>query len=152
MMRSGAAEAIRREFVTNNYQCIFPGDAEGYGHFEALWDSIIKRFFTDPGFPISDSTPMQVGGLGGYTVINNGDGTATFIVVNERGAESFFNIANIPWDYTWNKLGADLHIGNAWWQTGPGSTITQVFEPHRLCWRLQLLRGWSHDNIKEVSS
>jgi hypothetical protein len=58
------------------------------------------------------STAAQVGGFAGASIVNNGDGTATFSVHNEAGARSFFYHA----------------IGNREGTTGPFRTIIQDFK------------------------
>jgi hypothetical protein len=58
-------------------------------------------------------TSFQVGGFGGASARNNGNGTVTFIIPNQAGANSFF-----------------YHVlPNAPWSRGPMRTVNQTF-----CW------------------
>jgi hypothetical protein len=56
-----------------------------YGTGEAYWDSTLNPLTAD-----LSSTAAQVGGFAGASVINNGNGTATYTITNVAGTHSFF--------------------------------------------------------------
>ena len=77
-----------------------------YGTFRAYWDTAANPLTADWG-----STAFEVGGFAGGSVINNGNGTATYSFPNVSGTHSFF-----------------LHsVPNRQSPTGPMSNITQHF-------------------------
>jgi RHS repeat-associated protein len=77
MMRSGNAEAMRDAFYANNAQTTrnIP-----YGTGRAFVETVGTL----------NSTAFQVGGTVGSSVVNNGDGTATFNIMNVAGTKSFY--------------------------------------------------------------
>jgi RHS repeat-associated protein len=78
-----------------------------YGTFEAYWDTVANPFTAD-----WSNTAAEVGGFGGASIINNGNGTATFTIPNTSGTNSFF-----------------LHaVPNRQSPTGPMSNIYQTFQ------------------------
>ena len=98
MMNSKGAEKIRDRFYKNGCKSFTNGS---YGTWQAFKDTISD----------TDDTAFEVGGFGGATVTNNGNGTATFNIPNTSGAHSFF-----------------YHIvPNRKSKTGPMSNIKQNF-------------------------
>lgn len=80
MRNSPGATKLRNEFYANGRKDLKAGS---YGTFRAAWE-------TGPCAPTHwDKAEAQVGGFGGATVKNNGDGTATFTIINEAGLRSF---------------------------------------------------------------
>ena len=78
-----------------------------YGTGQAYWDTLGNPFTADPF-----STAAQVGGFGGASATNNGNGTVTFNISNVAGTKSFF-----------------YHIlPNRSSPTGPMSNIVQNFQ------------------------
>jgi len=102
MMNSPAAAAMRSQFQSNGGQ-----DTNGinYATGQAAEDTL-----PNPGK--WSSTALQVGGFAGASVINNGNGTATFTIPYDAGAHSFF------YHLTPNRSG----------DTGPLRTIQQTFQ------------------------
>jgi hypothetical protein len=77
---SPGVNALRDRFYRGGCKSFNNG---GYGTGIAGWE-------TGPQWPGHwDNTAMQVGGFWGASVINNGDGTATFTVPNTAGLHSF---------------------------------------------------------------
>jgi RHS repeat-associated protein len=102
MMASPAAAAMRSQFQSNGCQS---QTGLGYGTGQAAEDTLLN-----PGE--WSSTALQVGGFAGASVINNGNGTATFTIPNDAGAHSFlYHLAP-------NREG----------DTGPMRTIQQTFQ------------------------
>jgi len=56
-----------------------------YGTFEAYWDTTINPFTADWA-----STAFELGGFEGGSVVNNGNGTATYSFPNVSGTHSFW--------------------------------------------------------------
>ncbi len=86
-----------------------PLEGHKFGHdtIDAYWETIANPFISN-----WKSTAMQVGGYGGATITNNGDGTMTIRITNVAGAKSFFYhlLPNLPG------------------KTGPMHNVEQVFE------------------------
>jgi RHS repeat-associated protein len=82
MMISPGVQAIRDQFYKGNCQTI---NSIGYDTYRAYWDT-----WWNPGTADWSSTALQVGGFGGASIVNNGNGTATFTIPNTAGAHSFF--------------------------------------------------------------
>ena len=101
MMNSPAAAAMRSQFQSNGCHNL---TGLGYGTFQAAEDTVLNP-------EEWSSTALQVGGFAGAKVINNGNGTATFIIPNDAGTHSFF-CHLVP-----NRKG----------HTGPLRTIQQTF-------------------------
>jgi RHS repeat-associated protein len=80
---SPGAEAARNAFYRAHCRTI--RKRIGYGTAQAYWDTI-----ADPLTADWSSTAAQVGGFGGASAINNGDGTVTYIIPNVAGTHSFF--------------------------------------------------------------
>ena len=102
MRNSSAASVMRVQFTAANQQNV----RVDYGTGQAFVDTIANPFTAN-----WKSTAMQVGGFGGATVKNNGDGTATFSIVNVAGTKSFFYHA----------------APNNTNSTGPMHNVTQTF-------------------------
>ena len=81
MKQSPGADVMRDRFYGNGAQTT---RNISYGTGVAYWDTIV----TNP--KNWSSTALQVGGFGGASVVNNGDGTATFTIINVAGTKSFF--------------------------------------------------------------
>jgi len=80
MMGSPGAAVMRTQFYAAGGQNV----TVNYGTGQAAWDTIVTN-------PLNwSSTALQVGGFGGATVVNNGNGSATFTIVNVAGTHSFF--------------------------------------------------------------
>ena len=79
---SPGIDSLRRRFEAEGCKTIENGE---YGTFEAFWDTVLNPRTND-----WSSTATQVGGFARAKVVNNGNGTATFIVRNIAGANSFF--------------------------------------------------------------
>jgi len=116
MENSPGAGKIRETFYRGNCRTIKKRLA--YGTVPAYWDTIANPFTAD-----LSSTATQVGGFAGGSGINNGNGTATFIIPNVAGTHSFF-----------------LHlVPDRTSPTGPMSNIYQTFtwtepiDPGRNC-------------------
>ena len=78
-----------------------------YGTFEAYWDTVVNPFTAD-----WSNTATEVGGFGGASITNNGNGTATYTIPNTSGTYSFF-----------------LHlVPDRSSPTGPMSNIYQTFK------------------------
>jgi len=77
MMASANAAVMRDQFYANNFQSQFN---VGYDSDDAFFDTITNPY----------STAFQVGGTAGSSVVNNGNGTATFTINNVAGTKSFF--------------------------------------------------------------
>ncbi len=103
MRNSIAAEIMRDQYRQKGCQGLA---GFSYGTFQAYWNTLGNPFTADP-----TSTAFQVGGFAGASVVNNGNGTATFNIKNVAGAHSFFYhaVPNVPWN------------------NGPMRNITQVF-------------------------
>jgi hypothetical protein len=88
-------------FINNNCN-----DAKAdFGTFQAAVDTILN--------PLQwGSTALQVGGFGGATAKNNGNGTVTFTIPNVAGAHSFFYHA----------------VNDRTSATGPFRSIDQTFQ------------------------
>ncbi|MGB6132642.1 MAG: RHS repeat-associated core domain-containing protein, partial [Acidobacteriaceae bacterium] len=56
-----------------------------YGTFEAYWDTTVNPLSAD-----WSNTAAEVGGFGGASIVNNGNGTATYTIPNTSGTHSFF--------------------------------------------------------------
>jgi hypothetical protein len=93
---------MRARFYGNNGQTT---RNISYGSGQAAWDTI----FTNP--LNWSSTALQVGGFGGASVVNNGDGTTSFMLPNVAGTKSFFY-----------HMVPDLSS-----PTGPMHNVTQTF-------------------------
>jgi RHS repeat-associated protein len=102
MKASPAATAMRSQFQSNGCRSL---TGLGYGTGQAAEDTLFN-----PGE--WSSTALQVGGFAGASVINNGNGTATFTIPNDAGTHSFFYHL-VP-----NRQG----------HTGPLRTIQQTFK------------------------
>jgi len=106
MMRSPGATKIRNAFYAGGGKGFSGGEEGSYGTWQAAWDA-------GPFAPLHwDQTEFQVGGFGGASAVNNGDGTVTFKIPNEAGSRSFLYHA-VP-----NRTGT----------IGPLRTITQEFQ------------------------
>jgi hypothetical protein len=81
MRQSPAAAVMRKQFTAAGEQNVRVDYATG----RAFVDTI-----ANPNTANWSSTAMQVGGFAGATVRNNGDGTASFSIINVAGANSFF--------------------------------------------------------------
>jgi RHS repeat-associated protein len=92
MRTSEAAEMMRDLFNHNGCRDTLKIN---YGTLRAYWDTA-----TNPSTADLSSTAFQVGGFAGASVVNNGNGTATFNVRNVAGAHSFFYhiVPDVPWD------------------------------------------------------
>jgi len=103
MRNSTAAAMMRDKFQRKGCRNL---TGVSYNSFQAYWDTIGNPFTADP-----TSTAFQVGGFAGASVVNNGNGTATYTIRNVAGAHSFFyhTVPNVPWS------------------NGPMRNITQVF-------------------------
>lgn len=78
-----------------------------YDTYEAYWDTTVNPFTAD-----WSSTAAEVGGFAGASIVNNGNGTATFTIPNTSGTHSFF-----------------LHlVPDRKSPTGPMSNIYQTFQ------------------------
>ena len=103
MRTSPGVNALRRRFYSGGRRNITNGSF-------STWDA-----GTQCG-PLNSeywgTTEFQVGGFGGAQVINNGDGTVTFIIPNDAGASSFF------YNFVHNRKSP----------SGPFRTIRQRFE------------------------
>ena len=78
-----------------------------YGTAQAYWDTVANPFTAD-----WSNTAAEVGGFGGASIINNGNGTATYTIPNTSGTYSFF-----------------LHlVPDRKSPTGPMSNIYQTFQ------------------------
>jgi len=104
MKASVAAQKMRAAFV--GVGCKDRRDF-AYGTYEAAWDTILSPWTRD-----LSSTATQVGGFAGASIVKNPNGTITFTIPNEAGAQSFFY----------------HRVPNAPWQNGPLRTIRQTFE------------------------
>ena len=82
MMNSLGAQLMRDEFYDRGGAS--PSNSE-YGSFAAYWDTIFNPATRD-----WTTTCMQVGAYDSATVVDNGDGTITFTIVNTAGMESFW--------------------------------------------------------------
>ena len=102
MRKSRAADVMRGQFAAASQQNV----RVNYSTSQAFIDTIANPFTNNLA-----STAMQVGGFGGATVKSNGDGTATFKIVNVAGAKSFFYHA----------------VPNRTNPTGPMHNVTQTF-------------------------
>ena len=99
MAQGAGAEGLRDEFYNNGCNNV---DHFNYGTFEAYADTVF----------LPNTTPFQVGGFGGATAVDNGDGTVTYTINNTAGTYSFF-----------------LHLPpNRSSPTGPMSNIYQTFQ------------------------
>jgi len=98
MSQGSGAEVLRNLFYQGNCK---NRNAVAYSTFHAFRDTIYLPW----------DTTFQVGGWGGATAINNGDGTVTFSIPNTAGTHSFF-YHGVP----------DRSS-----QTGPMSNINQTF-------------------------
>lgn len=78
MQNSPGAAMMRRQFQAANGQNV----RVNYGTGRAFWETGVKGRLS--------STAFEVGGFGGATAVNNGNGTATFTITNVSGANSFF--------------------------------------------------------------
>jgi RHS repeat-associated protein len=104
MMNSQGVQDLRNRFFRGKCKSIRRG---AYGTYEAYWDTSVNPFTAD-----WSSTAAQVGGFAGASVIDNGDGTATYTIVNVAGTHSFF-----------------LHaVPNRSSSTGPMRSIRQTFQ------------------------
>ena len=56
-----------------------------YDTFQAYWDTVANPLTAD-----WSNTAAEVGGFGGASIANNGNGTATFTIPNTSGTHSFF--------------------------------------------------------------
>ena len=102
MENSPGANKLRNAFYNNGCENI---NNFGYGTREAAKDTLLHT----SQWP---STALQVGGFGGATAINNGDGPVTFTIPNVAGTSSFF--------YHW--------VRDRTSSTGPGRSINQTFQ------------------------
>jgi hypothetical protein len=94
MKNSIGAEKLRGKFYKEHCRGFSNG---AYGTVEAYWDTTINPFTLD-----WSSTAAQVGGFGGATATNNGNGTVTFSIPNSAGTHSFF--LHIPPDMPWTDV------------------------------------------------
>jgi RHS repeat-associated protein len=100
MQQSPGAAIMRNDFYMTGAQ----GSTSMYGTPDAYVGTMLNPLYWS-------STAMQVGGFSGATVINNGDGTATFTITNDAGTYSFFY----------------HRVPNSPFATGPMHTVTQTF-------------------------
>jgi len=78
-----------------------------YGTYEAYWDTTVNPLSAD-----WSNTAAEAGGFGGASIINNGNGAATYTIPNTSGTHSFF-----------------LHlVPDRKSPTGPMSNIYQTFQ------------------------
>jgi uncharacterized protein RhaS with RHS repeats len=77
MQNSPGASVLRNAFNAGQNNNI------AYGTLQAAKDTLLNPSYWS-------STALQVGGFAGASVINNGNGTATFTINNVAGANSFF--------------------------------------------------------------
>jgi len=82
MQHSPGANALREAFYEGGGKDI---KSFSYGTVQAAKDTVLNPKTAD-----WSETSAQVGGFGGATAKNNGDGTVTFTVKNVAGAKSFF--------------------------------------------------------------
>jgi RHS repeat-associated protein len=82
MQQSVAAQQMRDAFQKAGCKGV---KGLNYGTFQAYWDTTANPFTADWG-----STAFEVGGFGGGSVVNNGDGTATYSFPNTSGTHSFW--------------------------------------------------------------
>ena len=102
MMRSPAVAAMRLQFQRGGCQNQV---GISYGTVQAAEDTLLNPV-------LWSSTALEVGGFAGASVINNGNGTATFTIPNDAGAHSFL-----------------YHmVSNREGETGPMRTIQQTFQ------------------------
>jgi RHS repeat-associated protein len=105
MKNSPGGQAMRKKFYKGGCKNFNNGN---YGTGRAAWDTLINPWTADPC-----GTGAQVGGFGGATATDNGNGTVTFCIPNVAGTHSFFYHV-VP----------DLKG-----TTGPGRNIKQT-----ICW------------------
>lgn len=104
MMHSPGGNLLRDSF--NRGGCKSQS-GQNYGTVQAYWDTTVNPLTAD-----WSGTGAEVGGFGGASVINNGNGLATFTIPNTSGTYSFF-----------------LHlVPDRRSQTGPMSNIYQTFQ------------------------
>jgi len=82
MQQSVAAKKMRDAYTQAGCKTI---NQFAYGTFEAYWDTTANPSTLNWG-----STAFEVGGFGGGSIVNNGDGTATFSFPNVSGTHSFW--------------------------------------------------------------
>jgi RHS repeat-associated protein len=82
LQNSPGVEQMRQQFEQNGEQTT---TNMSYGTFQAYWDTTVNPFTAD-----WSNTAAEVGGWGGASVTNNGDGTATYYIPNTSGTHSFF--------------------------------------------------------------
>jgi hypothetical protein len=104
MQNSPGANALRDAFNEGGGEDVL---GFNYGTGQAAWDTLLNPSTAD-----WSSTGAQVGGFGGASAVNNGNGTVTFTIPNQAGTQSFFYHA----------------VSNRSGTTGPGRTITQTFQ------------------------
>lgn len=95
MHQSPGAARMRADFYASGAQ----SSRTGYSTPRAYLETIV-----DPRTARLHSTALQVGGFDRATVVNNGDGTATFTITNVAGAHSLFfhAVPNSP--FTWGPM------------------------------------------------
>lgn len=90
-MKSVGVSKLRDKFYKGNCKGFNNGS---YGTVEAYWDTVINPFTAD-----WSNTATEVGGFGGATATNNGNGTVTYAITNVSGTYSFFLhlVPDMPW-------------------------------------------------------
>jgi hypothetical protein len=104
MQNSIGAQKLRNQFRQGGCKGI---GKVNYSTVEAYWDTTVNPLTSD-----LSSTAAQVGGFAGASIVNNGNGTATYTITNVAGTHSFFLHA-VP-----NRTGS----------TGPMRSIIQTFQ------------------------
>lgn len=108
MKNSPGGNKLRDNFYKNGCKDFKGGDKGSYGTGRAAWDTLVNPSTADWA-----GTGAQVGGFGGASARDNGDGTVTFCIPNVAGTRSFF-----------------YHIApDRQGTTGPGRSINQT-----ICW------------------
>ncbi len=111
MQNSPGGNKLRDAFYNNGCKNV---NNFGYGTMEAAKDTALHPSQWS-------STAFQVGGFGGASAVDNGDGTATFTIQNKAGTESFFG-------HYLQFFDKSINVPDRSSNTGPMRNIYQNFQ------------------------